>query len=314
MQAWQYVGDNQPIALNDVAEPVAGPGELVIDVRGSGICHSDIGYLDGTISNLLPGGPVTLGHEVAGVVSEVGAGVADFSLGDRVAIKADLAGPGTGRDGGFAAKVAAQRELVVRVPEGVPWDQAAVSTDGGMTSFHAVTVRAQVKAGEKVGIIGFGGLGSLGVQTALGLGAEVYVAEVNESLFPLIEAAGVSGIDTSITAFAGVGLDAVVDFAGYGTTTAQAIEVVRDRGRVVQVGLGVAQATINVSDLTVREIELLGSLGGDVDDNAKVLEMMAAGTLASRTTTIGFAEIGDAIERLRRGEVAGRLVVLIDGS
>jgi len=312
MKAWQYVADNQPIVLNDVAEPTAAPGEIVIEVKAAGICHSDIGYLDGTISNLLPGGTVTLGHEVAGIVSEVGAGVGAFKVGERVAIKADLAGPGTGRDGGFAAKVSVQQELVVHVPDAVAWDQAAVSTDGGMTSYHAVMVRAAAKPGQKIGIIGFGGLGSLGVQTAVGIGAEVYVAEINEALFPMIRDAGVREVSTTIDTFAGLDLDAIIDFAGYGTTTASAVSVVRTSGKVVQVGLGVAEATIGIADLTVREIELLGSLGGNVDDNAKVLQMMAEGKLKSRTAIIGFDEVADAIERLRRGDVSGRFVVITD--
>ncbi|UKA55197.1 zinc-binding dehydrogenase [Arthrobacter sp. FW305-BF8] len=310
MKAWQYERDGAPLALNEVPEPVAGPGEVLIDVKASGICHSDIGYLDGTISNLLPGGPVTLGHEIAGIVSDRGEGVTTTAVGDRVAIKADLLGPGCGRDGGFAPKVAVQAEFLVPIPEGVSWDQAAVSTDGGMTSFHAVTVRGQVTTGDRVGIIGFGGLGSLGLQIALGLGAEVFVADTKESLFPQITEAGASGVANTIGDFTDVGLDVVIDFAGYGTTTAEAITAVRHGGRVVQVGLGVSRATIDVNDLTLREIELVGSLGGTVEDNEQVLDMMARGALASRTTLIEFDGVAEAIERLRRGENSGRFVML----
>jgi propanol-preferring alcohol dehydrogenase len=312
VRAWQYERDGAPIGLNEVPDPRPARGEVVLAVKAAGICHSDIGYLDGVISNLLPGGPVTLGHEIAGVVIERGEGVSAVDIGDRVAVKADLDGPGCGRDGGFASKVSVQAELLVPVPVEVPWDQAAVSTDGGMTSLHAVTTQGNVQRGDRVGLIGYGGLGSLGLQIALGCGADVYVAESKESLFPGILAAGASGVSTSILDFGPSTFDVVIDFAGYGTTTASAITAVRRGGRVVQVGLAVGEATIDVNDLTLREVELVGSQGGTVADNAEVLGMMSRGELASLTELINFEDVPHAIERLRRGENTGRLVVVTD--
>ena len=166
MKAWQYVNDKEPIALNDVPEPVVGPTDVLVDVKAAGICHSDIGFLDGTISSLLGSKPITLGHESAGVVARLGSQVSGFAIGDRVAVRSAVEGPGCGRDGGFQNRIAAQSELLVRIPAGVRWDQAAVSTDAGTTAYHAVAIRGQVQAGDKVGIIGMGGLGSLAVQMA----------------------------------------------------------------------------------------------------------------------------------------------------
>jgi D-arabinose 1-dehydrogenase-like Zn-dependent alcohol dehydrogenase len=312
MKAWQYIGDNQPITLNDVKEPTAGPGEVLIDVKGAGICHSDLSNLDGTISHLLGFRPITLGHELAGVVDEIGAGVSRFAVGDRVAVRSALDGPGTARDGGFQPKVAVQQELVVPVPDGVPWDQAAVSTDAGMTSYHAVMARARAMAGDKIGIIGFGGLGSLGAIIALRAGAEVFVAETRSSLHPAILAAGASGVSTTIETFADQRLDAIIDFAGFGTTTAAAVQVVRPEGRVVQVGLAETFGTIDLVSLTIRQVDLLGSCGGTNEDNAAVLELMAGGNLTSVTECIDFADVGTAMDRLRRGDTKGRLAVIYD--
>jgi alcohol dehydrogenase, propanol-preferring len=312
MKAWQYTGVNEPLVHNDVPEPEPGPGDVVLDIKAAGLCHSDIGYLDGTISGVVAFAPMTLGHEIAGVVSAVGEGVTRLRVGDRVVSKADMTGPGQVRHGGFAERVAVQQELVSLLPDGVAWDQGAVSTDAGMTSFHAVTVRGGVRAGHRVGIIGFGGLGSLGAQVAVSVGADVFVAEPNDELRARVAETGAVASGPSVESFRGLGLDVIVDFAGYGTTTAGAIAVVRDGGRVVQVGLGVPESTINTFDLTVREIELLGSLGGVVDDNERVLELMAAGTLHSHTELVSFDEIGDAIERLRRHENTGRLVAVRD--
>lgn len=134
MKAWQFVTENHPLELHDVPDPVPGPGELVLDVKGAGICHSDVGFLDGTLSGLLPKRPITLGHEIAGVVSALGPGVTAFTVGQIVAIPCDIPTPGTSMDGGFAEKVLTPARFVIPVPDGVAFDQAAAATDAGMTA------------------------------------------------------------------------------------------------------------------------------------------------------------------------------------
>ena len=71
MQAWRLIDANEPLKLMDVPDPVAGPNEVVIDVKAAGICHTDVGYLDGTLTGILGFSPITLGHEIAGVVAEM---------------------------------------------------------------------------------------------------------------------------------------------------------------------------------------------------------------------------------------------------
>jgi propanol-preferring alcohol dehydrogenase len=311
MRAWQFVEVGQPLALTEVAEPEPGPHEIVVEVRAAGLCHSDVGFLDGTLTPLLPFRPITLGHEIAGVVSAVGSEVTGFQAGDRVAIPAAITdGPGTEKNGGFADKVAVLEHLVVHLPDAVPFDQAAAASDAGMTSYHAVKVQGQVTAGTRVGIIGLGGLGSLGTQAALALGAEVYVAEINEKVHGFARSLGVAGVSTRITDFADKDLEVVIDYAGFGVTTNDAIETVVRDGRVILVGLGKASATLNTQRLTLEQIHLIGSQAGTKEDCAEVLDLIAAGKLSSRITRIGFDEIGEGIGKLERGEVIGRLVAV----
>jgi len=313
MRAWQFEAVGSPLALNEVVEPSPEAAEIIIDVKAAGLCHSDVGFLDGTLTPLLPFRPITLGHEIAGVVSAVGTDVTQFAVGDKAVIPAAITnGPGTEKNGGFASKVAVLEELAIPLPDGVPYDQAAAATDAGMTSYHAVKVQGGVSEGTRVGIIGLGGLGSLGTQTALALGAEVYVAEINEKVHDFARQLGVAGVSTSIKDFADKQLEVIIDYAGFGTTTNDAIETVIRDGRVIQVGLGVANATLNLQRLTLEQIHLIGSQAGTKADCAEVLDLVAAGKLESRITHIGFDEIGDGIKRLERGEVIGRLVAVFN--
>lgn len=311
MKAWQFVDDGQPLTLNDVNEPTAGPDEVVIDVKAAGLCHSDVGFLDGTLTSVLAFRPMTLGHEVAGVISEVGPNVTNFSIGDRVAIAAKVEGIAGSHHGGYAAKVVSATEWVVPIPDGVPWNQAAAATDAGMTSYNAVMDRGQVRAGMKVGVIGLGGLGSLGAQIANAAGASVYVAEINEAVHEFARNLdGVAGVSTTIHDFAAEGLDVIIDFAGTGTTTADAVEAVKDGGRVVLVGLAVAEGTIPLLTLVLKSVDLVGSQTGNPEHVAAVLEMIAAGKVVSRISDIDFDSIKDGLDRLARHEVTGRLVAV----
>jgi propanol-preferring alcohol dehydrogenase len=116
-----------------------------------------------------------------------------------------------------------------------------------------------------------------------------------------------------VTELAPYGLDLIVDFAGFGTTTAGAIEAVRPGGRVVQVGLGLTEATISTMALIARNVTLRGSGGGRPADTAAVLGHMARGNLTIESTTIGFDDIPEGLARLERGGVIGRIVAELDG-
>jgi propanol-preferring alcohol dehydrogenase len=311
MKAWQFTGVDVPLTLTEVEAPIPAADEIVVHVRAAGLCHSDVGFIDGTLTPLLPFRPITLGHEIAGVVSAVGGDVTEFTVGQRVGIPATITdGPGTEKNGGFAEEVAVLAKLVVPLPDHVPFDQAAAATDAGLTSYHAVHVQGHVAAGTKVGIIGLGGLGSLGAQAALAAGATVYVAEKNEKVHDFARQLGVEAVSTDIEVFTDAELDVIIDFAGFGTTTDGAIKTLRRGGRVVQVGLARATATLDLQTLTLNEIELVGSQAGTKQDLIEVLDLIEQGKLSSRITPIDFDEIGEGIGRLERGEVIGRLVAV----
>lgn len=310
MRAWIFKGTNQPLELTEVPDPIPEKGEVVVDIKASGLCHSDVSALEDPnwIVNF-PKLPIVLGHEPAGVVSAVGEGVTNVKVGDRVGIPSGPpAAIGYWRNGAYAEKVSIPSDQAVKIPDSVDFIKAAAGTDSGNVAHHAVVTVGQIMPGEKVGIIGIGGLGQIGARIAVLKGAEVYAAELKKDVWPLAESLGVKKVVSDIRELTDVGLNVIVDFAGFGTTTAGAIDVVADHGRVVQVGMGRLQAEINTNSLILKHVQLLGSMGGGVDDLAGVYELMATGELDPALSTTSFEEIDKGLEQLKRGEVKGRLV------
>lgn len=310
MLAWQFLGAGQPLKRVELPNPTPKEGEVVLDIKASGLCHSDVGFMDGTITSLLGHLPIVLGHEIAGVVAQVGPGVRDLAVGDRVGIPAIVQSPGTARDGGFAEKVAVAADQCVVLPDAVPYEEAAPAMDAARTAYRAVVSKGHLKAGMKVGIIGFGGLGAYAVQIAKALDATVYVAEINQDAWPTALELGATDVADDIRAFAQHELDVIVDFAGFGTTTASAIEAVRHGGRVVQVGLGKEMATISCQQVTMKEVTLVGSSNGEKEEAVAVLVMMADRKIKSNILPITFDQIPESLAKLEHGGVRGRFVAL----
>lgn len=311
MKAWLFTGIHEPLQLIERDDPLPGPGEVVIDVKAAGLCHSDVGFIDGELTSHLGQMPIILGHEVAGVISAIGEGVTGFTLGDRVVPMgpADSV-PGYSIDGGYAEKCLAKAAGLIPLPDEVSFVQGAAATDAGQTSYGAVMITGQFQPKQKVGIIGLGGLGMTGARIAVVNGGEVYAAEPRRETWDKAKALGVIEVVEDVRELAPYQLDLIVDFAGFGTTTAGAISVVRPGGKVVQVGLGVIEATISTAELTTKPVALLGSRGGIEGTCAAVLQHMMRKELEIEASTIGFDDIPQGLELLRQGGVVGRLVAI----
>ena len=311
MKAWQFTGTGQPLEWVELPDPEPAAGQVLLDVEGSGLCHTDVGVLhDHGWANLHAKLPIVIGHEVAGTIRAMAPDVTGWNVGDRVGVcPTTVAGaPGFSFDGGFAEQMVVDARALVPIPENVDFLQGAAATDAGMTSHHAVMVTGGLKPGMKVGLIGLGGLGQIGARVAALNGAEVFVAETDESVWGLADDLGVRGIARTIGEFAHEGLELIVDYAGFGTTTADAIEAVARKGRVVQVGMGKLSAEISTRELILKEVTLVGSSGGTPEDIRGVYELISSGQLNPTLHAISLEEIPDGLERLHRGDVTGRLV------
>lgn len=311
MQGWCFTETNAPLSLMEIPDPVAGPGEVVLDVRAAGLCHSDVGVMTDPIwMSRIGFTPVILGHEIAGVVEAVGEGVTEVRVGDRVGVcpTVGLPTPGFSRHGGFAPKYLAKPIELVAMPEKLSFELAALGTDAGMTSYRAMVSRGGVKAGMKVGVIGLGGLGQIGARVAVVRGAEVHVAEPNEAAWPTAREIGATEIVRDASEWEGKGFDLIVDYAGFDSTTRSAVKSVRRGGRVVLVGMGKLQFTLDTMAMITLDVELLGSTGGTKQDVADIYDLLAAGDINPKVTEIDFAGIGRGLDDLRHHRVTGRLV------
>ena len=317
MKGWLFSGTNRPLQLIEKEDPKAKPGWIVIEVKAAGLCHSDVAALqDPGWMPLFPNGPVIMGHEFAGIVIEVGEGVENFKVGDRVGAnpmnRETKITAGYTYDGGYAEKVRVPADQCVIIPEGVSFEEGAASTDAGITSYRALFTIGEAKEGTKLGIVGVGGLGQFALQMALIKGCEVVATDVSPEARQLATELGAHKVYDSITDMAEAQCDVIVDFAGFGQTTAEAIEAVRPQGTVVIVGMGKLESTINTYSMITKEVRLLGSNGGSVEDLQGVYDCFATGKMNPQLVTIPFEEVDKGLEKLKNHEVKGRLVAVFE--
>ena len=316
MKAWQFTETHQPLQRAEIPEPSPGPGEVVLDIVAAGLCHSDVGAMtDESWLEYISPRPMVIGHEIAGVVSAVGEGVTAVRIGDRVGVcpSNGNGAPGYRRNGGFTEKHLCLAEDVVPMPDGLSFALAAIGTDAGMTSYHAIVTRGGVAPGMKVGVIGLGGLGQIGARVGVIRGAEVHVAEPNEAARAMAKEIGAASAVADAAEWAGGNFDLIVDYAGFDTTTRAATKAVKRGGRVVLVGLGASEFTLEALTVIRSEVEILGSGGGTWQDVADVYALLASGEVSPQWTAIGFSDIPQGLDDLRHHRITGRLVARISG-
>lgn len=316
MKGWQFTKTKEPLELVEKEDPTAQEGYVVIDTGAVGICHSDVGVLEDEEWMSIMDLPVIMGHENAGTISEVGPGVTDFKVGDRVAVcptGPSGKAPGYVYDGGFGSKIHAPASDLVPVPDELSIMEAASATDAGMTSYHALFTQGQAKPGMKIALIGIGGLGQFALQAAKAEGIEdIYAVDTSEKARELAKEIGAKDVVSDIKDLVDVGLDLVVDFAGFDVTTSEGLKALSPGGTLVLVGMGKLYTTIDVTDFITQNKKLLSSVGGTKEDIAAIYDLMKDGKLTPKLHKTTFDKIPEAIEDLKEGKVQGRLVAVYE--
>lgn len=313
--------------------PQAAPDEVLVHVRASGLCSTDLHLLSGRqpLGEL----PRIIGHELAGDVVEVGADVTGWRPGNRVTAAIDvtcghcrhcLSGQtqrcrsmeriGFERDGGHADYVAVPAANLVALPAGIPYEVAAILPDAVACMYHSLIHQGGVGAGQRVLILGVGGLGIHGVQIARRAGAEVIATSRRPERRSLAETYGAIAIDTARDAAdavvaeltAGDGVDVVVDNIGTRESVRQGLACLRPGGKLL--ALASLDDTFEIPSLPLfkTELEIIGCRGSTRQDLIDVVELTRTGKI---TPVLGasypLARISDAVARLESGDVAGRI-------
>ena len=299
MKAIRFVGANQPLQMQEIPIPEIGRSGILVRVKAAGICHSDVHYRAG-ISPVKPV-PLTLGHEVAGVVEMIGSQVTNVRVGDRVCLHYNIACGNchhcqTGNDqfcekvlmighyanGGYAEYIAVPARNAVHLPDEIPFEQGATLMCASATAFHSLR-KSRVKPGETVAIFGAGGLGQSAIQLARAFGAlNVYAVDINEEKLNLAEHYGaipvnaqrVDVIEEIKKLTKGKGVDVAIEMIGLPQTMKQAVQSAGVMARVVIVGLSNKPLEINTyNDLIGKELELIGSNDHHLHELPLLIEM-----------------------------------------
>jgi propanol-preferring alcohol dehydrogenase len=337
---------SEPV-LEEVEDPKASPGQVVVRIGGAGACHSDLHLMHDFGGEALPWGPpFTLGHENAGWVHEVGEGVTGLEVGQAVAVygawgcgacdrcrmgvetycEDPLAAPvpagggGLGLDGGMAElMLVPAARLIVPLPDGLDPLHAAPLTDAGLTPYHAVRRSwAKLAPGANAVVIGVGGLGHLAVQILRATtGARVIAVDSRPEALALARElgadvtveAGEGAAEEIRRATGGRGADVVLDLVGSDVTLALGAAVARSLGDVTLVGIAGGSMAFSFFSQPY-EVSLQTTYWGTRPELHEVLDLASRGMLRPRVTQVSLEEAADAYRHMAAGKVEGRVVVV----
>ncbi|GAB2727081.1 zinc-binding dehydrogenase [Kitasatospora kifunensis] len=311
---------SRTLTVEDVPRPVPGPQQVLVRVEAAGVCLSDVHLIDGSLTpNYLQQESVTLGHEVAGTVAELGPEVSGWTVGQRVVLQAGerrdsrLLTRGVDYDGGWAQYALASVKTLVTLPESIPFEQAAIIPDAVSTPWGAITTTASVRPAQAVGVWGIGGLGAHAVQLLRTVGAYPIIAvdPVPAARRRALEFGADLALDPAdpllseqvLAATGGRALEVAFDFAGAAAVREQALSVLGPKGRLVLVGL--TDRPLTVADGTrfsFLQHQILGHYGSEENAVPQLLALAEGGRLdfsRSITDVLPLTDAAEAVERLR---------------
>jgi D-arabinose 1-dehydrogenase-like Zn-dependent alcohol dehydrogenase len=313
MRAGRITVSTRAFDVVDVPTPDAGSGQVRIKVAAAGVCLSDVHFLEGILSpGYLAGDHVTLGHEVAGVVDQVGAGVAGVAVGDRVVVIAgernaalQITTMGFDYDGGWAEYVVTKAELVAKIPDSLPFEQAAIIPDAVSTPWAAISSTGKVQAGETAVVFGVGGLGVHAVQLLKIVGCSKVIAidpREDARANALARGADFAFAPDDVEIKKHRGLNVAFDFAGVTPVRKQALSLLGEQGRLVIVGIANEPIVIpNDMAFTYMRTQIMGHYGSEAHHVRELIEFAGDGRLDlshSVTQVLPLEQAGQALDTL----------------
>jgi NAD+-dependent secondary alcohol dehydrogenase Adh1 len=340
MKAVRVVRYHENLQLDDVPAPeVTGPHDVVVKIGAAGVCRTDIHILEGQWAEKSQVRlPYTIGHENAGWVHAVGDAVTNVREGDKVILhplitcglcRACRFGddvhcensqfPGIDTDGGYAEYLRTSARSVVKLDDSLEPSDVAALADAGLTAYHAAAKAARrLRAGDRVVVIGAGGLGHIGVQVLAALSpAEIVVLDRNPDAVKLALEIGAhhgvvadgDHVQEVLDLTGGHGAEQVVDFVGEGGSTKEGLAMTRRAGDYHIVGYG-EDIVVPTIDLISTEKNIIGNLVGSYNDLVELMALAAQGRVRLHTATYALEDFQTAIDDLSAGRVRGRAILV----
>jgi alcohol dehydrogenase, propanol-preferring len=324
-----------PLAIEEVSVPKPGPGEVLVKIVATGVCHTDLHAADGDWQ-VKPVPPFIPGHEGAGIVVAVGAGVTQWKEGDRVGIAwlHDACGSceycytgwetlcekqhnsGYSVNGSFAEYAIGSAAYVGRLPANVDFVAMAPILCAGVTTYKGIK-ETEARPGEWIAISGIGGLGHIAIQYAKAMGLHVVALDVTEEKLSLARSVGAElAIDAKAPDAAAQviretegGAHGVLVTAVSPPAFAQALQLVRRKGTISLVALPPGDFATPIFDVVLKRITLRGSIVGSREDLAEAIDFAAEGKVKAHIHQRRLEEINEVFADLKDGKVDGRIVL-----
>jgi uncharacterized zinc-type alcohol dehydrogenase-like protein len=325
-----------PFAINR-REP--GPRDVLIDILYCGVCHSDIHQArdewGGSTFPMVPG------HEIVGRVSQVGGEVTKYKVGDAVGVgcfvdscrhcayceageeqfctegmtgtyNAHERGTGAMTYGGYSTRVTVDQDYVLRIPDGIPLDRAAPLLCAGITTYSPLR-HYGLKAGDRLAVVGLGGLGHMAVKFGVAMGAEVTVLSTSESKRKDASELGAHAFAATRDpeTFAGLAgtFDFIIDSVSAPHDYNAYLSLLKVDGTMVLLGVPETPTPLAAGALIMQRRKLGGSLIGGIAETQEMLDFCAEHGIASDIELIGIDKINEAYERMLKGDVHYRFVI-----
>jgi alcohol dehydrogenase, propanol-preferring len=324
----------KPLVVQEVPIPTPGPGQALVEVFATGVCHTDLHAVDGDWP-IKPTLPFTPGHEGAGIVAVVGPGVTHLKEGDRVGIAwlhsacghceyclsgwetlcLEQQNSGYSVNGSFAQYALGQADYLGRIPKNLPFVDAAPILCAGVTTYKGLK-QTGARPGEWVVISGVGGLGHVAIQYAKAMGLHVAAVDLGPEKMVLARKLGAEitidaktqdpakEIQKQIGGAHGVLVTAVSLIA-----FKQAVSMLRRGGTCVLNGLPPGEFPVSIFDIVLNGNTIRGSIVGTRLDLEEALAFAAEGKVKATIETLPLECINDVFSRLKRGQVNGRVVL-----
>jgi alcohol dehydrogenase, propanol-preferring len=336
MKAAVVHGFGRPLAIEEVPVPTPGPGQVLVRVVASGVCHTDLHAADGDWP-VKPTLPFIPGHEGAGTIAAIGPGVTTLKEGDRVGapwlhracglceycltgwetLCPEQQNTGYSVNGGFAEYVLAPAAYAGRLPASVDFVAVAPILCAGVTTYKGLK-ETEARPGQWVVISGIGGLGHVAVQYARAMGLHVGAVDVDDGKLALARSLGAEVTVNAASADAAGEVQRTIGGAHAVLITAvslndfrQAIGMLRRGGTCVLVGLPPGEFPTPIFDVVLKRLMIRGSIVGTRRDLQEALQFAAEGKVRVTAETQPLEAINDVFARLRRGAIQGRAVLKV---